>query len=124
MPGDVDELRAIGLRRGHRPLSSGLLIEQCSAGRFDDLAHLVRHVGWQIVDNHDVTRPQRWCQALRLCVAFACRPIESCISRIVAAVESEISRSSAARQFAVSVKCDFESFVYGWHAALLFRSAL
>jgi len=46
------------------------------------------------------------------------------ISRIVAAVESEISRSSAAQQFAVSVKCDFESFVYGWYAALLFRSAL
>jgi hypothetical protein len=55
---------------------------------------------------------------------FACRLIKSCISRIVATVESEVSRSSAARQFAVSVKCDFESFVYGWYTALLFRCAL
>jgi hypothetical protein len=43
---------------------------QRSAGRFDDLAHLVRHVGWQIVDDHDVTRPQRWCQALQPCVVL------------------------------------------------------
>jgi len=41
-------------------------------------------------------------------------------TRIVAAVEGEISRTSAARQFAVGVKCDFQSFVYGWYAALVF----
>jgi len=37
-----------------------------------------------------------------------------------AASKTMVSRNAAARQFALSVSCDFESFVYRWYAALVF----
>ena len=74
-----DPIMPARLMNSERSVDCGAAIALCHRGcrsadsavrRFDDLAHLVRHVGWQIVDNHDVTRPQRWCQVLRPCAVL------------------------------------------------------